>query len=398
MYQQRSQGARHSTGRGYFGHRNKNGRAKPKSIGLHPSLFVKRAQTTVSIPAVAVKNQFSDFEIIDALKNNVTRHGYTTPTAIQDQVIPQILAGRDLIGLANTGTGKTAAYLIPIVNKLFSNRSSKALIVVPTRELALQIRDELKVLAQGMPIYSALIIGGASQWRQIQDLSRNPQVVIGTPGRLKDLIQRKILVLKTFSTFVLDEVDLMADIGFINDIKYFMTLLPKERQSLFFSATLNPKIQEVIRAFVVNPVTISVKQTDTLGNIDQDIVKVVNKEKKVDQLRDLLIKKEFEKVLIFGRTKHGVDRLSKQLVLRGFKADCLHGDKTQYNRQKTLESFRRSEINILLATDVAARGLDINNVTHVINFDLPENFETYTHRIGRTGRMGKPGTALTFVD
>jgi superfamily II DNA/RNA helicase len=272
------------------------------------------------------------------------------------------------------------------------------LIVTPTRELAGQINEELHILAQGMGIYSSLVIGGANIHRQIADLKRRPSVVIGTPGRIKDLIERRYLRLDDFRTIVLDEVDLMVDIGFINDIKYFITLLPRERQSLFFSATIPSKIREVLQAFVTNPVTVSVKQQDTPENIEQDVVKVVDREKKLDQLHDLLNQDGFNKVLIFGRTKHGIDKLDGQLTMRGFKVGSIHGNKRQSQRQKILKSFKQDEISILLATDVASRGLDIDNVSHVINYDLPETYDDYVHRIGRTGRLNKKGTALTFVE
>lgn len=234
--------------------------------------------------------------------------------------------------------------------------------------------------------------------RQIHDIRRNPHFVIATPGRLKDLIERKLIYLDDFKNIVLDEVDLMVDIGFIQDIKYFISLLPKERQSLFFSATISPKVREILNSFVTNPITVSVSRQNTSENIEQNIVKVIDKYKKIDQLHDLLISDGFEKVLIFGRTKHGVERLTKDLEQRGFKVGSIHGNKSQGQRQRTLQSFKQNQIQILLATDVASRGLDIDSVTHVINYDLPENYEDYIHRIGRTGRAGKTGTALTFID
>jgi len=344
------------------------------------------------------QNSFSDFNLATYLLSNIEKKGYTTPTPIQDQAIKPIIEGRDLIGLASTGTGKTAAFLIPIINNIFKNRDKKALIITPTRELALQINAELKSFSEGMKIYSTQIIGGANIARQIQELRRNPHVVIATPGRLKDLIQRKAIYLEDFSTIVLDEVDLMVDIGFIQDVKFFISLLPKTRQSLFFSATISPKIQGILESFVTNPVTVSIKKQEARSNINQDVVKTISKDKKIDQLHDLLIQDGFDKVLIFGKTKWGVENLSRTLIERGFKAGAIHGNKTQGQRQRAIKAFKDSEINILLATDVVSRGLDIDNVTHVINYDLPETFEDYIHRIGRTGRAGKTGIALTFID
>lgn len=249
-----------------------------------------------------------------------------------------------------------------------------------------------------MKLYSTLVIGGANMNRQIHEVRRNPHFVIGTPGRLKDLIKQKVLHLDDFSNFVLDEVDLMVDIGFIEDIKFFLSFLPQVRQSLFFSATISNKVSEILKAFVNNPVTVSIKQNSPQENIDQDIVKVTDRNKKVDQLHDILISEGVDKVLIFGRTKHGIEKLNDELEIRGFKTGAIHGNKTQGHRKRVLQSFKDNQIKILLATDVASRGLDIDNVTHVINYELPETYEDYIHRIGRTGRANKPGTALTFVD
>lgn len=361
-------------------------------------IFIKKASDVVTAPVSIEQKSFSDFNLISPLMQNIQTKGYSTPTPIQVQAIQPILEGRDLIGLANTGTGKTAAFLIPIIDQIFRNRSKKALIVIPTRELAQQITDEFCSFTQGMPIYSCLVIGGANIKRQIQDLRRNPNVVIATPGRLKDLAQRHALNMSDFSIFVLDEVDLMVDIGFINDVRFFINLLPAERQSLFFSATISHKVHEILDAFVKDPVTVSVKMQDTAENVDQDVVRVTDRNRKVDQLHQLLIQQEFDKVLIFGRTKHGIDKLNKELQLRGFKVGAIHGNKNQGQRQRILDSFKRHEIQILLATDVASRGLDIPNVSHVINYDLPQTFDDYIHRIGRTGRADKKGIALTFVE
>jgi len=360
-------------------------------------IFIKKANPILVEAEEISQKSFSDFDICDYLKVNIQNKGYSIPTPIQSKAIPPILEGRDLIGLANTGTGKTGAFLIPIINKIFKDRTQKAFIITPTRELAVQINEELRSFTQNMSIFSALLIGGSNMHRQISDLRRNPNVVIGTPGRLRDLIERRQLNLQDFQTFVLDEVDLMVDIGFINDVKYFISLMPKVRQSLFFSATIGPRVQEILRSFVTNPVTLSVKLQDTPENVDQDIVRVQNPAKKMDQLHDLLIKDGFDKVLIFGRTKHGIEKMNKELTIRGFKTGALHGNKRQSQRRRILENFKRDEIQILLATDVASRGLDIDNVTHVINYDLPQTYDDYIHRIGRTGRAGKNGTALTFI-
>ncbi|HSX57944.1 MAG TPA: DEAD/DEAH box helicase [Candidatus Saccharimonadales bacterium] len=371
---------------------------KSKLTNADHNIFIKKASEAVVSESYQPHNSFIDFAINDTLKRNIVKRGYTQPTPIQDKAIQPILDGRDLIGLANTGTGKTAAFLIPLIDKMVKNRNERVLIITPTRELAGQINTELKEFSFGLNIFSSIVIGGANLHRQMSDLRRRPNVVIGTPGRIKDLIERRALNLADFKNFVLDEVDLMVDIGFIRDVQYFISLLPVERQSLFFSATIPPKVQDILQAFVRDAVTVSVQTQPTSENVDQDVVRVLDRNKKVDQLHDLLIKDEFNKVMIFGRTKHGIEKLNKQLTSRGFSVGAIHGNRTQGQRQRILRSFKEDQINILLATDVASRGLDIDNVSHVINYDLPETYEDYIHRIGRTGRADKKGKALTFVE
>lgn len=365
---------------------------------LDENLFIKKAQSPSIVEENVSTAVFADFSLADKLQRNIAEHGYVTPTPIQEKTIPSTLEGRDVIGIANTGTGKTAAFLIPLVNKVYNDRNERVLIVTPTRELALQIVDELKVFTKGMDLDAALCIGGANMFRQEKKLYHKPHFVIGTPGRLKDLIQRKKLDLMLFRNIVLDEVDRMVDIGFIHDVKFFISLLPKQRQSLFFSATVSDKVKDILHNFVNNPVTVSVKQQPTSENIDQDIVRVNGAHKKLDVLHDLLAQEGFDKVLIFGRTKWGIEKLTKSLIERGFRAQAIHGNKTQGQRQRALTQFKESEINILLATDVASRGIDVKGVTHVINYDAPESYEDYVHRIGRTGRADKKGVALTFVE
>lgn len=343
-------------------------------------------------------HQFSDFDISDVVKRNIELKGYKIPTPIQDQAIDPILEGRDLIGMANTGTGKTAAFLIPLIEKVLKDRNQKVLIVTPTRELAAQIRDEFYTFANGLNIYSALLIGGANMWRQKEELRRNPNFVIATPGRLEDHLRGRSINLAYFGSVVLDETDRMVDVGFVQNVRNIISMLPRERQSLFFSATLDARTAGILHSFVYNPVTVSVKTGDITANIKQEVVKVNIPNTKIEELHKLLIQKEFEKVLIFGRTKYGVQKLSDDLTDRGFKAGAIHGNKNQSQRVRVLDSFKRDVIQILIATDVASRGLDIPNVSHVINYDLPESYEAYIHRIGRTGRADKKGIALTFVN
>lgn len=365
---------------------------------LDPNLFIKKAQEDLSIDAFIPTGNFSDYNISEKLKRNISDHGYTAPTQIQEQAIPPILEGRDLIGIANTGTGKTAAFLITLINKCMSDRNQRVLIVVPTRELAVQIGDEFKIFAKGCDLEMVTAIGGANIKNQTYALRRSPHFVIGTPGRLKDLIQRRNLNLSLFQNIVLDEVDRMVDIGFIHDIKLLISYLPRKRQSLFFSATVDGKTKEILNSFVVDPVTVSVKKTETAENVEQDIIRLTGGKQKIDVLHDLLIKPEFNKVIIFGRTKWGMEKLSKALIQRGFRTMAIHGNKSQNQRQRAITEFKNHNLQILIATDVASRGLDIEDVTHVINYDAPTSYDDYVHRIGRTGRAGKKGVALTFVE
>lgn len=343
------------------------------------------------------EHAFTDFKIEERLKENIVTKGYKTPTPIQDRAIPQVLLGRDVVGIANTGTGKTAAFLIPLINKVMKNPRESILIMVPTRELAIQIDEELKGFTRGLKIFSVVCVGGASMSYQIKNLRYQNNFIIGTPGRLKDLVEQKYLQLAEFKTVVLDEADRMLDMGFINDMRFMMSKMSKDRHTLFFSATMSREIEMLIKDFLKEPVSISVKTGDTAKNVDQDIVKLSGKNK-IDVLHGLLNGREFTKVLVFGRTKHGVEKLSQVLAQRGLKAESIHGNKNLSKRQRALTMFKDGHTQVLVATDVAARGLDISDVSHVINFDLPSTYEDYIHRIGRTGRGSKKGKALTFVE
>ena len=389
-------------GRSFGGSRSNFSRGRGGSFGRNKidiSQFINRAaQKKGEEKPYIVRNKFADFNIDPRLKQNILKKGYSDPTPIQDQSIPHLLAGKDLVGVANTGTGKTAAFLIPLINKVLQDRSQKVIIITPTRELAFQIEDEFRGFSQGLSMYSVACFGGANIGRQISSLRRDHNFVIGTPGRLKDLIERRVLDLGRFRNVVLDEVDRMFDIGFFQDIKHLLSFLPKERHSLFFSATVSGKVEGVIREFLVNPVTVSVKTGETADNVEQEVVKVNGYFEKIETLHSMLIKEEFKKVLIFGKTKIGVEKLSRTLYAKGFKVESIHGDKTQHRRQKALNLFKMDRVDILVATDVAARGLDISDVTHVINFDLPDTYDDYIHRIGRTGRANKKGQAVTFVE
>jgi len=378
--------------------RHRSRRRKYGGTKIPHEKYIAKAEKGYIAPSIYVEDKtYEDFDICTILKKNIERKGYKYPTKIQDQAIPVILQGKDILGLASTGSGKTGAFLIPMINKIIKDNTQRCLIIVPTRELASQIQDEFRDLSRDTNLYSALVIGGTSIGRQISQLRRNPQFVMGTPGRLKDLYERKVLDLSKFNNIILDEVDRMLDMGFIPDITFLISKLREKKQTLFFSATMSPKAERIANTLLQNPIRIQVEKESSLKNIDQDIVKVRYSDDKINILTDLLDKDAFQKVLIFTRTKRGADKLSNQLYKKGFRADAIHGNKSQSKRLKVLSNFKTNHLDILVATDVAARGLDIPNVSHVINYDEPQNYKDYIHRTGRTGRLGKTGCALTFV-
>lgn len=364
---------------------------------INPDRFIKKADPSELGENYQPQHNFDDFALLPAIKANVRRRDYESPTAIQDQAISPILAGNDLIGIANTGTGKTAAFILPLLDKVLRQPNERVLILAPTRELALQIDAELKLFASNMRVYSTLCIGGTNIERQISSLRRNPHFVIGTPGRIKDLLKRGSIKLAGFHNVVLDEVDRMVDIGFIRDIEQILRQMPADRQSLFFSATTTPKINALMNTFLKDPITVSVRTGETTDNVDQDVVRTKPGMQKIEILHDIINGHEVEKVIIFVDTKRNVERLSRDLNARGLTSITIHSNKSQSQRQRALKAFKAGKSDILVATDVAARGLDIDGVTHVINYELPQSYDDYIHRIGRTGRAGKVGKALTFV-
>ncbi len=386
-----------SSSRPFRGGSRKGPQRGQKGAHIDISKFINKTVITEEAEVFTPEHLFKDFLIEENLKQNILAKGYSAPTPIQDRVIPHILHGHDVVGIANTGTGKTAAFLIPLINKVLLNPKEKVIILAPTRELAQQIDEELKGFVKGFRIFSVCVVGGAPIGRQISSLRYQYNFVIGTPGRVKDLIERKCINLAEFKSAVLDEADRMLDMGFVHDMRYMMALMPKDRHTLFFSATLSPDIAVLIKDFLKEPIMISVKTQDTAKNVEQDVVRIKPGEDKLEVLHDLLIQPEFKKVLVFGRTKHGVEKLAVALGKRGFKAQSIHGDKNQGQRQRALDIFKKGMSQILVATDVAARGLDIAGVSHVINFDIPETYDDYVHRIGRTGRAGAKGKALTFI-
>lgn len=396
-----SSSGRNRSRRGSSGNRGSNRRSyhsKSKNRGqyINPEKFVKAAKP-VKMTVYAPQHSFEDFKINDLLKRNLRSREYEFPTQIQDEAIPLGLEGKDIIGIANTGTGKTAAFLLPILNNLLNNRGQKVLIIAPTRELALQISQESRAFSRGGKLWDTLLIGGVSIRPQLRDLQKNPEIIIGTPGRIKDHLERGSLRLDSVSSIVLDEVDRMLDMGFIKDIRMILGKLPQKRQSFFFSATLSPTIDSLIRTFTHSPVTVMAKTAETSDNVEQSVVRYNEKTDKMNKLHDLLIAGEVEKTLVFCETKYGSDKLSKELINRGFTSDAMHGNKSQGQRQRALRKFKDGEVEILVATDVAARGIDVDGITHVINYDIPHTYEDYTHRIGRTGRVNNTGHAITFV-
>lgn len=364
---------------------------------FHPSQFITHGQAQPVAPDVSERASIDTLKVDARLIENIRRKGFKTLTPIQNQAINPILDGKNVVGVANTGTGKTAAFIIPLLQKFIHNPHERVLIVLPTRELAMQIQDEVRSLTMGMYVSSALCIGGASLFKQTQSLRRNPQFIIGTPGRLKDLIERNVLDISGFGTFVLDEVDRMLDMGFIHDIRSLIAMLPAKRQSLFFSATLSPEIRGLISTFAPDHIMVSVATEQKTTHIKQDVMKV-NGTPKQAMLLELLEKQELQKVLVFVRTKRGADRLSRDLYKSGHCTASIHGNKTQRQRTQAIRMFSEDRVRIMIATDVASRGIDIDDITHVINYDAPATKEDYIHRIGRTGRANKTGTAITFVE
>lgn len=340
----------------------------------------------------------------DTILRTVLAEGYTEPTPIQAQAIPHVLAGHDLFGCAQTGTGKTAAFALPILHALdldrrrATPRAPRVLVLSPTRELASQIGRSFATYGQNVAFRQTVVYGGVSQAPQTRALSKGVHVLIATPGRLLDLMNQKQLTLSELEVFVLDEADRMLDMGFMPDLKKIISTLPAKRQSLFFSATCPPKIGELANGLLRNPVRIEVTPPASTVELIEQRVMFVSQDKKRDLLAHVLRDVDYDRMLVFTRTKHGADKVARQLERTGVSVDAIHGDKSQAARERTLARFRGGRLNVLIATDVAARGIDIEGITHVINFDLPREPENYVHRIGRTGRAGAEGMAIAFCD
>ena len=345
---------------------------------------------------------FDELPLLPQLLTAVKACGYETPTPIQRDTIPTVLAGKDVLGCAQTGTGKTAAFALPILQRLYQERPAgktrniRALILTPTRELALQIQENFVAYGKRLPLRSCVIFGGVGQQPQVEQLKRGVDILVATPGRLNDLIGQGFISLAQIEIFVLDEADRMLDMGFIHDVKKVIALLPDKRQTLFFSATMPAEVEKLAMSILKNPVSVKVDPvSSTVDAIDQSLY-LVDKANKKHLLAELLRRPEVESALVFTRTKHGADRVVRELSREGIQARAIHGDKSQGARQEALAQFKQGKIHVLIATDIAARGIDIAGLSHVFNYDLPHEPESYVHRIGRTGRAGHEGVAVSF--
>lgn len=376
---------------------NKGNRFESK---LDHNLFIKSAQK------VEQKSFISDRKIIDLpvrqeLIQSLQNKGFEFLTEIQDKTIEPLLEGRDLVGVAQTGTGKTAAFLVPIIQQLLLNKTAfqKALIIVPTRELAIQVNDEFKELTKGLKLYSTCYIGGTNINTDLKKVRRPGHVVIGTPGRLKDLYERNALRFSAFDTLILDEFDRMLDMGFARDLDAIIDKMTQREQTMLFSATLDKNQKKRIDALLNDPIRVKVSEGDKSNdNVEQDIVKIDKNQDRFKVLCDVLQEENCNKVIIFDETKHRVKKLCKKLESLGIRSEQLQGNMSQSARVKALNAFRTGRSKVLVATDVAARGIDIDDISHVINYNPPMTYDSYIHRIGRTGRAGRTGVALTFVD
>lgn len=345
---------------------------------------------------------FTDLNLIDPIAKALQEEGYTQPTPIQAKAIPSILQGRDLLGTAQTGTGKTAAFAIPILQNLteknIRNNQIKALILTPTRELAIQIEESFNAYGRHLKIRNLVVFGGVKQGAQEAALKKGVDILVATPGRLLDFISQGIISLKNLEIFVLDEADRMLDMGFVHDVKRIIKLLPQKRQTLFFSATFPPEISKLANSMLTNPVKVEVAPVSATADTIQQKVYFVEKEDKLDLLTHILKNDISDSVLVFSRTKHGADKIARKLQSQKISAEAIHGNKSQNQRQNALNNFKSGKTRILVATDIAARGIDIDELKYVVNFELSDVSETYVHRIGRTGRAGADGSSISFVD
>lgn len=353
---------------------------------------------------------FNELSLIEPILTALGEEGYTTPTPIQQQAIPSVLARKDLLGCAQTGTGKTAAFSLPLLQLMHeeqkaertsgrgAQRRIRALILTPTRELAIQIEQSLKAYGRHLDLRHLVIFGGVSQYHQVGALRQGVDILVATPGRLLDLMNQRFISLQDISYFILDEADRMLDMGFVHDVRRIISKLPEKRQTLFFSATMPPEIQQLANMLLQKPVKVEVTPVSSTAETIQQHLYYVEKQNKRPLLAHILQDESIKTALVFSRTKHGADKIARELSKAGIRAEAIHGNKSQNARQAALHNFKTRRTRILVATDIAARGIDIDELTHVINYDLPNVPETYVHRIGRTGRAGANGIAFSFCD
>jgi ATP-dependent RNA helicase RhlE len=347
---------------------------------------------------------FDELKLLEPLKLALREAGYTHPTPIQAEAIPSLLDGRDLLGCAQTGTGKTAAFALPILHRLVEAnkkalpRHTRVLVLTPTRELAIQVNQSFLTYGKNLNLKCAVVFGGVGQTPQVRALSQGVDVLVATPGRLMDLIEQGFIKLSGLEVFVLDEADRMLDMGFIHDIKKVLKLLPAKRHNLFFSATMPPEIERLANSILVKPLKIEVTPASSTAELISQTVMYVDRDNKRPLLKHILQDDDFKRVIVFSRTKHGANKIVDYLAVGGIIAEAIHGNKSQSARQRALENFRSGATRVLIATDIAARGIDIDDITHVINYDLPNESESYVHRIGRTARAGASGIAISFCD
>lgn len=375
--------------------RSRGGRGRQQPT-FDPTQFINKNPVEVVEEVYEPTHKFTDFNLNQRIVETINSLGIESPSPIQDQTIPLALEGKDVIGLAETGSGKTAAFLLPLIQKSINDKRQLTLVLAPTRELALQAESELKKFSTGFRLFSTTCVGGTSIRPQISALRRPQDFVFATPGRILDLINQGYFKPERVTNVVLDEADRMLDMGFIHDMRKILENVPTDRQTLLFSATMTKDAEGLVNDFMIDPETVSVKKKDVTDSIKQDVVRY-EEDLKFDTLLLLLAKPELKRVIIFTQMKHQAEKLAQALIREDIKAESIHGNKTHGQRQRSLKAFKSGNARVLVATDVAARGIHVDGVTHVINYDLPSTFEDYVHRIGRTGRGVHKGEALTFV-
>lgn len=371
---------------------------RPTAQKINRSLYINDLQDEVETDKNAYTGKsYQEFEFDLKLQKNLDFKGFKTTTEIQEKTIPLIMEGNDVLGISATGSGKTGAFLIPLIQKMLTINTEKLLVVAPTRELAQQISKEAITFIRGTHIHATLVIGGESMGRQISELRRGSDIIVGTPGRINDMIKRGNIKIAQYNNIVIDEVDRMLDMGFIDDIGFIFNSIAKERQALFFSATLNKKVERIVDSLSPSYDVIKLSNNTPSKSVIQSVIDYTHQKEKIDLLEDILNREDVEKAIIFVDTKRYADQVDKVLYQNRHKVGVIHGDKRQNVRKRVITQFKNSKINFLVATNVAARGIDIDDITHVINLDEPQTYDEYIHRIGRTGRNGSYGTAYTFV-